>query len=123
MLLSWLDRCRDAGQIRPGMQQRTHMPDKAKLPPYATMLTVNLLMCAIQLAGVTEIKRQVELQLAEVNSSNASLQAQLDRANVNVDTLTARLSELGQQLASSSELGGSLRMQNTELLIELTNLR
>lgn len=69
------------------------------------------------------MKRQLDIQLADVKASNAKLQAQLDRTNVNVDTLTARLNDVNQQLASSSELGGSLRMQNTELLHELTVLR
>lgn len=80
-------------------------------------------LCFMQLAGVTELRRQLEIQLAETKNTNAILQAQLDRANVNVDTLTARLSDLSQQLASSSELGGSLRSQNAELLSELANLR
>lgn len=77
----------------------------------------------MQLAGVSETRRQLEIQLAEARSVNANLQAQLDRANVNFDTLTARLADVNQQLASSSELGGSLRTQNTELLSELANLR
>ena len=80
-------------------------------------------LCVLQLAGVSENKRQLEIQLSDARSANVDLQAQLDLANVNVNTLTARLAELSQQLASSSELGGSLRTQNTELLNELANLR
>jgi chromosome segregation ATPase len=77
----------------------------------------------LQLSGGAELRRQLEVQLGEANAANSSLQAQLDRANVNVETLTARLTELSSQLANSSEMGGSLRVQNSELVSELANLR
>jgi multidrug efflux pump subunit AcrA (membrane-fusion protein) len=63
------------------------------------------------------------VQLGEANTANSLLQAQLDRANVNVETLTARMAELSSQLANSSEMGGSLRVQNSELMSELAHLR
>lgn len=63
------------------------------------------------------------MQLGEATAANSALQAELDRANVNVDTLTARMAELSSQLANSSEMGGSLRVQNSELMSELALLR
>jgi septal ring factor EnvC (AmiA/AmiB activator) len=77
----------------------------------------------LQLSGGAELRRQLEVQLGEANAANSSLQAQLDRVNVNVETLTARMAELSSQLANSSEMGGSLRVQNSELMSELANLR
>jgi hypothetical protein len=78
---------------------------------------------ALQLSGGAELRRQLEVQLGEANTANSSLQAQLDRATVNVETLTARMAELSSQLANSSEMGGSLRVQNSELMSELAILR
>jgi chromosome segregation ATPase len=82
------------------------------------------LWCAsLQLSGGAELRRQLEVQLADATTANSALQAQLDRANVNVETLTARMAELSSQLANSSEMGGSLRVQNSELMSELAFLR
>lgn len=77
----------------------------------------------LQLSGVTELRRQVEVQLEDATAVNSSLQGQLDHANAKVDSLASRLEELSGQLASSSELGGSLRRENSELVAELAKSR
>jgi hypothetical protein len=53
----------------------------------------------------------------------SALQSALDRSQAAEATLTARLTELGSQLNTSSLEGGSLRAQNGELLAELAALR
>lgn len=77
----------------------------------------------VQVSGVVEIRRQLETQLKAANAANRSYQAQLDNANVNVETLTARLEELSSELASSNELGGTLHLVNSELQAELAKMR
>lgn len=87
-------------------------------------------MSRVQLSGVTELRRQLEAQLAESAAGTsslaaqvASLQAALERASATEAALTARLAETAGQLASSSEASGCLRAQNNELLAELATLR
>lgn len=53
----------------------------------------------------------------------AVTQAALERSQACESTLTARLTELNSQLATSSVEGGSLRAHNGELLAELAALR
>lgn len=84
----------------------------------------------LQLSGVTELRRQLEVQLSEaLTATNAlsaqvsTLQSALERSQQGEAALAARLNELNSQLASSSLEGCSLRQQNGELLAELTALR
>lgn len=88
------------------------------------------MLCSPQLSGVTELRRQLEVQLAEAHSSTSSLTAQvvslqaaLDRSAANEATLDTRLAEVTGHLASSSEASSSLRAQNADLLTELATLR
>lgn len=80
-------------------------------------------VAVVQLSGMVELRCQLGKQLQDANALAMTHQAELDCANQNIDTLTAHLEELRSQLASSSEVGGSLRTQNCDLLAEVLQLR